>query len=221
MFTGIVETTGRVVSLTRNDFGVRLVIKADDWSRKVNPGDSVSVNGCCLTQAPGKGDAPDALCFDVVKQTLDVTSLGGLEVGDRVNLEAAVTPTTAMGGHFVQGHVDDLATVVDLHAGEDEWRVTFEVARDLLPTVVPKGSVCLDGVSLTIADVEIDSSRFQVVLIPTTLRVTTFGDLQVGQKVNVETDMVARTVVHTLACQRAAHSGGGVSVDTLLDAGFV
>lgn len=147
------------------------------------------------------------VAFDVIPETLARTTLGALRVGDRVNLEHAVTAATLMGGHFVQGHVDGVGRVVSVKRGED-WRVRVRIGRELRPLMIPKGSVCVDGVSLTIAAVRADG--FEVALIPTTLELTTLADLRVGDDVNIEADMLVKAVATVLrgmgagAAKRAA-----------------
>ena len=198
MFTGLVQAIGIVESLTPNPFGARLVIDSRDWSHRPERGDSIAVQGCCLTHAPetpGKGDTPLLLVFDVVRQTLDRTTLGDLKRGDPVNLESCLTPSTPIGGHFVQGHIDGVF-VVEKISTSGEHRVQIRTDEDLIRYIVPTGSVAIDGVSLTIAAVDPPARTFAVALIPTTLRMTTLGNLQPGHRVNVETDILARTIVH-------------------------
>jgi riboflavin synthase len=218
MFTGIVERKGQVAAVTPNAFGVRLRIEAAGWSYRPTPGDSIAVNGVCLTQAPdAEGD--EALAFDVIRETLERTNLGDLSVGDAVNLESSLTAAKPIAGHFVQGHVDARGRVAAVHAGADEWRLSVEVDPAAMACVVPKGSIAIDGVSLTVAGVDTAASRFSVALIPTTLRLTTLGEREVGDAVNVETDMLARTVVHYLRLQQG--EGASLDLEKLRQAGFV
>ena len=199
MFTGIVEHLGSVTEFRVVDFGVRLVIDAGAWSHRALSGESIAVNGCFLTVAAlaGPPDDPGAILgFDVIRQTLDVTTLGDLTAGGRVNLEHAVTPTTMLGGHIVQGHVDGVAVVAAATKDETEWRLRIEPPAGLMEAIVDKGSVALDGVSLTVA--ASDETGFEVALIPTTLKVTTLGLVDVGSRMNIETDYVAKTVVNWL-----------------------
>ena len=219
MFTGIVENTGTVVSAAPNAFGVRLLVDGGAFSHRPAPGDSIAVNGVCLTHAPKPDDPPAHLAFDVIRETLDRTSLGGLRAGSRVNLEASLRADTPIAGHFVQGHVDATGTVAEVYDGADEWRTTIAVEPALMKFIVPKGSIAVDGVSLTIASVDTAANRFAVALIPTTLELTTLKDRRAGERVNLETDMVVRTVVHYLELQRG--EGAALSLDRLRDAGFV
>ncbi|NBB83420.1 MAG: riboflavin synthase, partial [Alphaproteobacteria bacterium] len=127
MFTGIITGKGRVRSLQANDFGARLVIDPAGWPHAPVAGDSVAVNGVCLTHAPGSGDAAGMLVFDVIRQTLTLTNLGALAVGRAVNLEASMTADTPIAGHFVQGHVDAVGRVDAVDAGAEQWRMTVAV----------------------------------------------------------------------------------------------
>ena len=206
MFTGIIEAKGRIVSLVPNAFGVRLVVepgekgrKPDAWTVMPKRGDSVAVNGCCLTYNPVEGDAGGVLGFDVIRESLDKTSLGQLEVGAAVNLELALTPTTAIGGHFVQGHVDGTGSIAQMNHTAEKCGVTIQAQAALMKYIVPKGSVTIDGISLTIASLDVAGGTFNVALIPTTLELTTLGDAKVGDVVNLEADMIAKTVVHCMA----------------------
>lgn len=199
MFTGLVECVGRVVRVEDQPSGRRLVVDAGDWPYQPEPGASVAVEGCCLTHAPttdaSDDEAGNVLCFDVVHQTLQRTTLGDLRTGSRVNLEGCVTPTTRLGGHFVQGHVDGVGRVTRVTT-EQGHRVTVSVPSELMPYIVPTGSVAVNGVSLTLAAVDVPGSAFTVALIPTTLEATTFGDLREGDRVNLEVDVLVKSVVH-------------------------
>jgi len=202
MFTGLVQAFGRVTSSTPRPAGLRLEVDAAQWSHRPAVGDSVSVSGCCLTvAAPTEGGR---LCFDVVAETLRVTTLGALRPGDRVNLEHALRADALLGGHFVQGHVDGVGEVVEVRADPADWRVRVRPAdRALMECITRKGSIAVDGVSLTVAGVHGDS--FSVALIPTTLEMTTLGALREGSRCNLETDMLAKTVVEFL---RRREQGG-------------
>ncbi len=232
MFSGIIVTTGRIVAIEPTPAGVRVRIDPGNWGHTPEPGGSVCVSGCCLTQV-GEVGADGVLSFDAIPETLAKTILGGLGPGDRVNLEPSVLASTPMDGHVVQGHIEGLGEVVKV-VTEAEYRVRIAPPPELMPCLVPKGSVTVDGVSLTIAAVctgtpqtgagafqppvlgditgdralsragkpaplSVDPAQwFEVALIPTTLELTTMGDLQVGSKVNLETDILARTVVHVM-----------------------
>lgn len=199
MFTGIIERTGSIHALTPTptptSSGSELLIDAQGWGADFARGESIAVSGCCLTLAPRPGAPSGLLRFDVVPETLAKTSLGSLRPGTRVNLERSATATTLLGGHVVQGHVEGLGTVRAIQT-VGEWRVTIEAGKDLMPCITPKGSIAVEGVSLTVASVDVAASTFDIALIPTTLDLTTLRDLRVGSLVNLETDILARTVVH-------------------------
>ena len=182
MFTGIIEATGRVGSFRKTKRGARLDIAAP-WS--VPAGASVAVSGVCLTALDGGG-----LAFDVVPETLSRSTLGGLKPGSRVNLERAMPAGARLDGHVVQGHVDGRGVVESLtrRAGAVTLEIRFPDA--LADQIVPKGSITVDGVSLTVVDVE--NGRFSIALIPTTLRLTTLGRLKRGDAVNLETDVLLK-----------------------------
>jgi len=228
MFTGIVQTMGRVEAATKNAFGVRLIVAPGDdeaWAAQPFPpeGDSIAVNGCCLTHAPKPGDALGQLAFDVIAETLDKTNLGRLSAGDAVNLERSLTASTPIAGHFVQGHVDGVGAVRDIRAAEAEHVVTIAPPAALMPYIVPKGSVAVNGVSLTIASVDTSSNAFTVALIPTTLAITTLGAAKVGDAVNLEADMIAKTVVNWLSLQfgeQGKAADAALTMDKLREAGF-
>ena len=224
MFTGIVQTVGRIVRIDRHASGARLVIDPVDWSYTPSPGDSIAVSGVCLTHAPSPSDAAGQLVFDIINETLSRSTLGSVTEGGTVNLEPSLTAATPMSGHFVQGHVDGIGTVIDVVSDEREWRTFLEVDPSLMPCMVPKGSVTIAGVSLTLASVDTPANRFSVALIPTTLNLTTLGDLAVGDRVNIETDLIARTIVHYLqhwGDGSTPPATGGLTMDTLRDAGFM
>ena len=194
MFTGIVQHLGRVISIEKVSFGKILSIDAQCWSHRPELGQSIAVDGCCLTIAPNSADG--LLCFDVIHPTLNITSLGSIKVGDLVNLEHAVTPTTMLGGHVVQGHIDGLGTVLGVMSDESQCRLRVEPPSPLMDHIVSKGSIAINGVSLTVA--EVGDDWFEVALIPTTLKLTNLAGLRPGDKVNLETDYVAKVVVNWL-----------------------
>ncbi len=193
MFTGIVQARGTVRSIRHEPPIVRLALDAADLPRPVELGASICVSGVCLTVTAAD---ERALCFDVIPETLARTTLGLLRPGSQVNLEPSLRAGDRMDGHIVQGHIDGTALVCEVAIDPAGHVVRFEAGTDLMAYVIPKGSVAIDGVSLTIASVQADT--FTVALIPTTLAVTTLGTLKIGDRVNVETDILARTVVTTL-----------------------
>lgn len=221
MFTGLIQAKGVVRSRTAKPdrAGDLLVIEPiTPWPEgaAVRLGDSICISGVCLTVAtsPAGGGVSvggvgggAAMTFDVHTETLAKTVLGSLSPGSEVNLEAAATMATALGGHVVQGHVEGTAVVGKVQTAPD-WRVTFAPEKALMECIVPKGSICVDGVSLTVASVDMAAKTFDVALIPTTLEKTTLGRLKGGERVNIETDIMARTVVHFLKHYMAGGGGG-------------
>jgi riboflavin synthase len=189
MFTGIVEELGVVESLEDQGDAVRLAVRGPTVTADARLGDSIAVNGCCLTVAERDGDTFTA---DVMRETLDKTSLGALVPGARVNLERAVTATTRLGGHIVQGHVDGTGSLVRREASEHWEVVEVSVPDGLGRYLVDKGSVTVDGVSLTV--VTAGDTTFTVSLIPETLARTTLGLKQPGDPVNLEVDVIAKYV---------------------------
>ena len=194
MFTGIVEELGTVEALEDQGDAVRLTVRGPLVTSDAAQGDSISVNGVCLTVAAETETEGRAEVFtaDVMHETLAKTSLGGLEPGTRVNLERAVTPATRLGGHIVQGHVDGTGTVVRRTPSEHWEVVEISLPAELERYLVPKGSITVDGISLTVVDVEPES--FTVSLIPETLARTTLGFKQTGDLVNLEVDVIAKYV---------------------------
>jgi len=188
MFTGLVQDLGRIVSADRNGEGARVTVETA-LATELSEGDSVAVNGVCLT-ATDVGDG--SFAADVMNETLSKTSLADVQPGADVNLELPLRPSDRLGGHVVQGHVDGLATIAETRDDGFARRVRFETDPDLLRYVVEKGSIALDGVSLTV--IEIGDSWFTVSLIPESLERTNLGAAGPGTKVNVEVDVLAKYV---------------------------
>ena len=201
MFTGIVEELGTVAAVEDQGDAVRITIAATTVLEDVALGDSVSVNGCCLTVSTVSTTRPASFTADVMRETLDKTAVGDLAMGDRVNLERAVTPTTRLGGHIVQGHVDGTGAVRRRTHSEHWELVEVEAPTELLRYLVPKGSITVDGISLTVVDVLADG--FTVSLIPETLARTTLGFRQPGDRVNLEADVIAKHVERLLESRQA------------------
>ena len=193
MFTGIVEELGAVVALTDLGDSVRLTVRGPVVEADARHGDSIAVNGVCLTVVTAGGDGFTA---DVMRETLDRSCLGALAVGDPVNLERPVRLDGRLGGHLVQGHVDGTGRILTRERSEHWEVVRVSLPGDLARYVVLKGSITVDGVSLTVASV--DDGSFTVSLIPTTLALTTLGRKQVGEPVNLEVDVVAKYVERLL-----------------------
>jgi riboflavin synthase len=195
MFTGIIEGVGRLAATQRVGGDVRLTVEVGSLPfQSVQMGESIAVNGVCLTVV-----AFDAASFaaDASNETLSLTTLGALSVGDAVNLERAMRPTDRLGGHLVSGHVDGLGRVEAIAEDARAQRWRFSAPAALLRYVAKKGSICVDGVSLTVN--EVDDAGFEVALIPHTVANTRFADTRVGDAVNLEIDLVARYVERLLA----------------------
>lgn len=212
MFTGIIEHVGTVVQSRTVSGGRRLRLDVGHLATGCRLGDSICVSGVCLTVCELNSPLAD---FDVIKETLDASILGSLREGDRVNLERSLRADGRIDGHFVQGHVDGIAAVDQVVSTGAEHVVWLRASAPFDAYLIPKGSIAIDGVSLTIAAVE--GTRCSVALIPTTLERTTLGKLRVGSKVNVESDIIARTVVHHLSRVKQV---GGLTIDSLRKAGF-
>jgi riboflavin synthase len=189
MFTGIVEELGDIVAVTDLGDAARIAVRGATVTGDARHGDSISVNGVCLTVVDVDGDTFTA---DVMKETLARSSLGELAAGEKVNLERAAMLSTRLGGHLVQGHVDGVATIVDRKPAEQWELVTFTLPGSLARYVVEKGSITVDGISLTVT--EVTDETFSVSLIPTTLALTTLGAKGVGAPVNLEVDVIAKYV---------------------------
>lgn len=189
MFTGIVEELGEVVAVRPLADSVQLRVRCPAVAADARQGDSIAVNGVCLTVVEVDGETFTA---DVMRETLDRSSLGALRAGEAVNLERAATLATRMGGHLVQGHVDGVGSIVDRQPAQHWAAVRFSLPDGLGRYVVEKGSITVDGVSLTVVDV--DDDTFSVGLIPTTLELTTLGRKEIGEPVNLEVDVIAKYV---------------------------
>jgi riboflavin synthase alpha subunit len=225
MFTGLVQALGILLVSADTDAGKRLTVSlAELADAPIQPGDSVCVSGVCLTVVKC---ANGNVHFDVITETLRRSTLGLKKVQDRLNLELSLRGDSFVGGHFVQGHVDAMATVAAVTKDPRDWRIVFQVPDEIIPYIVPKGSVAVDGVSMTIAEAK--GNKFTLAVIPTTLERTTLSSLEVGDKVNVETDILARTVVHYLqnirmnpAAERGSTPHGDpITVSKLRELGMV
>ena len=198
MFTGLVEKLGRILAVVGEDAGVRLAVDAEDLAADAAIGDSVCVSGCCLSVVRIEGGR---LEFQLGPETLARTTLGGLGPGAAVNLERSLRLSDRLGGHLVSGHIDGVGQLATLARDGDWVACRFTPPPALLPQLAPNGSVAVDGVSLTIVDV--DASSFGVALIPHTLASTTLGTLAPGVAVNLETDLVAKYVDRWLSARGA------------------
>ena len=189
MFTGLVELTGKVLSLEPRGESARLIVEAPKIALELTLGESVAVNGCCLTVTD---IADGTFAFDLLMQTLRVTSLGDLKTGSLVNLERAMRLGDRFGGHFVQGHVDDTLRILDFSPHGQDHRLEVEFPARHHGLVIPKGSICLDGISLTAA--EVTASSVTCWIIPHTAQVTHLHTKKAGDRVNVEFDMLGKHV---------------------------
>ena len=199
MFTGIIEEIGEITAIAPSGDGWRLTVRAPKAASDAVHGESIAVSGVCLTVV---GSTADTFDTDVMKQTLDVAAIGGASVGTRVNIEKAMPVGARLGGHIVQGHVDGVGEVLEVRPGA-QWSVLrVSLPADLAPLVVDKGSISVDGTSLTVSAVsppDAESAWFEISLIPETLAATTLGTRAIGDRVNLETDILARHVERLLA----------------------
>ena len=214
MFTGLIETVGRVERLTVSGGAGRLRVQAAPVAPDVRIGDSVAVNGACLTAAV---ITPPAMEFDVTAETLAVTTLGALKPGSEVNLERSLRVGDRLGGHFVLGHVDALGTVVRLQKATGQITLEVSAAADVLAQLIYKGSIAVDGISLTVAELRPD--RFSVAIIPHTFDNTTLRGKAPGDRVNLELDIIGKYVARLLR-RTGDSSGRGLSEGFLADHGF-
>ena len=196
MFTGLVEETGTLLALDRATAGARLTLAAPLVASDASLGDSVAVNGCCLTVTARDGDI---LTFDLLAETLARTNLGRLEPGAPVNLERALAAHARLGGHFVQGHIDTTGQVLSFDPHGADYRLEIALPTEFARYVAFKGSIAIDGISLTVAEVE--SDRFVVWIIPHTLTVTNLRTRKAGDLVNLECDLLAKYVERILAAK--------------------
>jgi len=195
VFTGIIETTLSIAAITDSP-AARGVTLSCNWS-DVAHGESIAINGCCLTVAER---SPGSLRFDVIPETLTKTNLGMLRQGDQVHAERALRIGDRLSGHFVLGHIDGMATLIDRRTEGGEHVLRVRAPDQLAKYVLPKGSVCLDGVSLTIASVA--GTEFEVAIIPTTLQMTLLGRRPIGWQFNLETDILTKTIIYSLECRQ-------------------
>ena len=215
MFTGIVETTGKVTRIDRLSESVRLSIAAGRVSEDVALGDSIAVNGVCLTVV--SIDAPE-LVFDAVYETLRRTTLGSFGVGDVVNLERAMIANGRFGGHIVQGHVDGVGRIASMRPVGNAWQVHVDVDSNLMRYIVEKGSICIDGISLTVADA--GRSSFSVSVIPHTWENTTLSARRAGDALNIECDIIGKYVERLMGFSTSTNAAPSVSMDMLVRTGF-
>lgn len=211
MFTGIIEELGKVAALELKGTNAHIVISARGVVEGTRSGDSIAVNGVCLTALDIK---TDSFAADVSQETLERSTLGGLQIGNPVNLERAVTPLTRLGGHIVQGHVDGRGKFVSAERSGDFWTVKFAFPDELSRYFVQKGSVTIEGISLTIA--KLGDDYFEIAVIPKTWKMTNLSSLKPGDEVNIEADIIAKYVERIISSQKPDAEVSNESLKTAL-----
>ncbi|EEB79391.1 riboflavin synthase, alpha subunit [marine gamma proteobacterium HTCC2148] len=217
MFTGIIQAVGEIADMQPSGGDMRLRVNTGKLDLSdVALGDSIAANGACLTVVELPGDGYWA---DVSVETLNFTTLGGLKTGSKVNLEKALTPASRLGGHIVSGHVDGVGEVVSLQEDARSWRFVMRAPDDLAKYIAHKGSITVDGTSLTVNAV--NGAEFDLNIIPQTMAETVFGDYQPGSKLNLEVDVIARYLERLMQGDGAAKPGAGsISMQTLAENGY-
>ncbi len=211
MFTGIIKETGTINRIIDMGDDKEFEVKAVKLTEDIHTGDSISVNGVCLTV---KSFGSGSFTFDISSSTLKYTNLGDAKTGDMVNLEDALSPGDKLGGHFVSGHIDGVAAILDIKITGRSYEMTFTLGSEIAPFIAGKGSVTIDGISLTVTELESDS--FKTVIIPHTFENTTLGKKGTGETVNIEADMLARYIVNYLSRQEIIGRDISVKNDTIL-----
>ncbi len=214
MFTGIIEHLGKVKQIKKQANSATIVVDIAQMSKDVNSGDSIAINGACLTVTHIKGSE---VSFDVSAETLSKTTIGELRASDRVNVESSLRIGDKLGGHFVTGHVDGVGVINRKESETGQCTMWFSVSKELANMMIKKGSVSVDGISLTIVDLE--EKLFSVALIPYTLEVTSLGFKDIGHKVNIETDMLGKWVKRILVTDDKTTSG--ITEEMLKEKGFL
>lgn len=211
MFTGLIVEMGAVISIAKSPAGARLQIKAEHVYNEAELGDSISINGTCLTAVEKKDNI---MAFDISDETLRSTNLGQLKVNDSVNLETSLQLQSKIGGHFVTGHIDGLGSIISKERIGDVFKIAFHAEKSISDLLVTKGSVAVDGISLTVVDVYKDG--FSVVIIPHTAQMTTLGFKKPGDTVNIEVDILGKYV------SKFIHKGKNETLmKTLMEEGFI
>ncbi len=217
MFTGIIQAVGRIAAIEPKGADVRLRVATGKLELgDVALGDSIAVNGVCLTAVELPGDG---FWADVSGETLARTGIGDLAVGAEVNLEKALTPTTRLGGHLVSGHVDGVGTVTSRREDGRSVRFRIQAPDELAKYIAEKGSICVDGISLTVNAV--DGAAFELNIVPHTLQETTMAGFRPGRRINLEVDIIARYLERLLLGEKAARSGSGLTESFLVEHGFL
>ncbi len=217
MFTGIIESVGKIESIEDKGGDARLWINTAKMNMSdVKLGDSIAMNGVCLTAIELRDDA---YCADVSGETLSLTSLKQLKEGSAVNLEKALTPQTRLGGHMVSGHVDGLGKVIDRYDDARSVRFIIESPKSLARYIAVKGSITVDGISLTVN--KLDGCQFELNIVPHTIQQTIMGNYQPGTEVNLEVDLIARYLERLILGDKAAESGAKITQSFLAENGFI
>ena len=219
MFTGIIQTLGEITASEMRGGDIRLVIKTEGMSDEIiELGDSVACNGVCLTviEMQGKGNAR-SLVFDVSKESINKSLIGEWKQGQQINMELAMLPTTRFGGHIVSGHVDGLGELIKLEQDARSWRLWFKAQPELAKYIAIKGSITIDGISLTVNGV--DRDEFHVNIVPHTMQVTTLGNRKVGDKVHLEIDVVARYLERLISHGELENTS--ISLEKLAENGYL
>jgi riboflavin synthase len=213
MFTGIIETIGTITAVRPTGGGQVLSVRIGHLAEDADPGDSIAINGVCLTVSKLAGDIAE---FDVSPETLSRSAANSLTVGAKVNLERAMSANSRFGGHIVQGHIDGIGKIKSVKQQGGFWDVSITAPADVMKAIIPKGSVAIDGISLTVATVNHDS--FSLAIIPVTWTETILSAKKIGDPVNIETDILVRTVQATL--ERILPKSQGLTADKLRELGF-
>lgn len=216
MFTGLILEMGELTYLKRRSGGAVLTLKAERIATAAAPGDSIAINGVCLTVVAKKNKE---ISFDLSDETLGATNLGRLKPGDRINLESSLTPDSKMGGHFVTGHVDSAGKIRSRETSGDMLKFEIEAPPDVLHFLVKKGSVAVDGISLTVVDILKDG--FTLIIIPHTARLTTLGFKGPGDTVNLETDILGKYVAKFMNRQEDKNNKDARFMDSLMKGGYI
>jgi len=217
MFTGIIESVGKIESIEDKGGDARVWINTNKMDMSdVQLGDSIAMNGVCLTAIELRDDA---YCADVSGETLSLTSLKQLKEGSRVNLEKALTPNTRLGGHMVSGHVDGLGKVIERYDDARSVRFIIEAPKSLAKFIAVKGSITVDGVSLTVN--KLDGCQFELNIVPHTLQETIMDSYQAGSEVNLEVDLIARYLERLMLGEKAAEPGATITESFLAEHGFL
>ena len=216
MFTGLILEMGELTSLKRRSGGAVLTLKADRIATAAAPGDSIAINGVCLTVI---GINNNGISFDLSDETLSATNLGRLKPGDRINLESSLTPDSKMGGHFVTGHVDSAGKIRSRETSGDMLKFEIEAPPDVLHFLVKKGSVAVDGISLTVVDILKDG--FTLIIIPHTARLTTLGFKGPGDTVNLETDILGKYVARFMNREEDKNNKDARFMESLMKGGYI